>query len=141
MLKKTILFFLEDDTIQILEPQQKNSGIPQGTFLRRHRACKDDDSYVTIADFTVGGEFTLYGRIFFISSCDDITREFMEKLNRPMGDLSTVPDDPYIQKRTLNEYAETHRQRGVVKPEMLKLRQFLANDGHVLRFYAYWYYH
>ncbi|KAH0785038.1 EF-hand domain-containing family member C2 isoform X2 [Histomonas meleagridis] len=134
----TILFFLEDDTIQILEPQQKNSGIPQGTFLRRHRARKDDDSYVTIADFTVGGEFTLYGRTFFISSCDDFTREFMEKLNRPMGDLSTVPDDPYIQKRMLNEYAETHRQRGVVKPEMLKLRQFLSNDGHVLRFYAYW---
>lgn len=134
----TILFFLEDDTIQILEPRERNSGIPQGTFLRRHRAKKDDDSYVNVGDFAVGGEFTLYGRTFFISDCDKFTREFMQKLNRPGGDSTEVPPDPYISTRNLREYEETHRNRGVPKPEMLKLRQFLANDGHVLRFYAYW---
>ncbi|OHT05866.1 hypothetical protein TRFO_26209 [Tritrichomonas foetus] len=134
----TILFFLEDDTIQILEPREKNSGIPQGTFLRRHRAKKDDDSYVNVGDFRVGGEFNLYGRTFFISDCDKFTSDFMNKINRPGGESSRVPDDPYLSTRNLREYEETHRNRGVPKPEMLKLRQFLANDGHVLRFYAYW---
>lgn len=134
----TILFFLEDDTIQILEPRERNSGIPQGTFLRRHRAKKDDDSYVNVGDFKVGGEFTLYGRTFYVSDCDKFTKEFMEKLNRPFGETSEVPPDPYLSTRNLREYEETHRNRGVPKPEMLKLRQFLANDGHVLRFYAYW---
>lgn len=134
----TILFFLEDDTIQILEPRERNSGIPQGTFLRRHRAKKDDDSYVNVGDFRIGGEFTLYGRTFYISDADKFTKDFMHKLNRPEGEISKVPDDPYLSTRNLREYEETHRNRGVPKPEMLKLRQFLANDGHVLRFYAYW---
>ena len=134
----TILFFLEDDTIQILEPRERNSGIPQGTFLRRHRAKKDDDSYVNVGDFVIGGEFALYGRVYYISDCDEFTKNFMQKINRPGGPTSEVPPDPYMSTRNLREWEETHRNRGVPKPEMLKLRQFLANDGHVLRFYAYW---
>jgi hypothetical protein len=78
----TILFFLEDDTLQILEPREKNSGIPQGTFLRRHRAKKDDDMYVTVGDFKVGGEFTVYGRTYYLLDCDQFTREFMKRLSR-----------------------------------------------------------
>ena len=136
--KVTILFFLEDDTIQIVEPKVKNSGIPQGTFLRRHRAKKDDDSYVNVGDFQIGGEFALYGRVYFIQEADKFTHEFLAKLRRDGSTEETIPDDPYIQKRELVEYGETHRNRGVAKPEMLKLRQFLANDGHVLRFYATW---
>ena len=134
----TILFFLEDDTIQILEPRERNSGIPQGTFLRRHRAKKDDDSYVNVGDFRVGHEFTLYGRTYFLSDCDKFTENFMAKINRTGEERTRVPDDPYLSTRNLREYEETHRNRGVPKPEMLKLRQFLANDGHVLRFFAYW---
>ncbi|EAX87685.1 MGC84469 protein, putative [Trichomonas vaginalis G3] len=136
--KVKILFFLEDDTIEIVEPRVKNSGIPQGTFLRRHRAKKDDDSYVNVGDFHIGEEFSLYGRVYFIQEADKFTHEFLDKLNRDGRTDETIPDDPYIQKRTLVEYNETHRNRGVPKPEMLKLRQFLANDGHVLRFYATW---
>ena len=134
----TILFFLEDDTIQILEPRERNSGIPQGTFLRRHRAKKDDDSYINVGDFVIGGEFTLYGRTYFISDCDKFTSDFMNRIKRPGFETSAVPPDPYMNTRNVREYEETHRNRGVPKPEMLKLRQFLANDGHVLRFYATW---
>ena len=31
--KCVIYFYLEDDTIQVLEPKQENSGIPQGTKI------------------------------------------------------------------------------------------------------------
>ena len=31
--KCIIYFYLEDDTIQVLEPKQENSGIPQGTKI------------------------------------------------------------------------------------------------------------
>ena len=31
--KCKIYFYLEDDSIQVIEPQVKNSGIPQGQFL------------------------------------------------------------------------------------------------------------
>jgi hypothetical protein len=134
----TIYFFLEDDTLQIYENRDRNSGMPQGTFLRRHRAKKDDDFYVTVGDFKVGSEFTIYGRTYFISDCDPFTRNFLDRLHREGAPGSELPPDPYLNTRTLREYEETHRNRGVPKPEMLKLRQFLANDGHVLRFYALW---
>jgi hypothetical protein len=32
-----IQYFLEDDTIKISEPREENSGIPQGSFLKRHK--------------------------------------------------------------------------------------------------------
>jgi hypothetical protein len=106
--------------------------------LRRHRAKKDDDTYVTVADFAVGGEFHVYGRTYYLLDCDQFTRDFLARLNRPSGAPTRSPPDPYTSRRQLREYEETHRNRGTPKPEMLKLRQFLANDGHVLRFYAFW---
>ena len=32
-----VYFYLEDDSIQVVEPRQKNAGLPQGTLIRRHR--------------------------------------------------------------------------------------------------------
>jgi len=136
--KVVIMFFLEDDTIQIVEPQVKNSGIPQGNFLRRHRAKKDDDSYVNVSDFHINSEFSLYGRTFFITDADKFTHEFLSKLGQDSASNTTIPEDPYTNNRETVEFAETHRNHGTAKPELLKLRQFLANDGHVLRFYALW---
>lgn len=31
----TILYYLEDNSIQLIEPKLENSGIPQGAFLKR----------------------------------------------------------------------------------------------------------
>lgn len=37
-LRKCVLYYyLDDDTIHILERRQENSGIPQGIFLKRHK--------------------------------------------------------------------------------------------------------
>lgn len=33
--KVLIYFYLEDNSIEIIEPKQMNSGIPQGSFLKR----------------------------------------------------------------------------------------------------------
>lgn len=49
-----VLFYLEDGTMQILEPKIENSGIPQGAFLRRHRFPKADGSgFFTMDDLRV----------------------------------------------------------------------------------------
>lgn len=41
--KCIINYFLEDDTIHIYEPKIENSGIPQGTFLKRHKLPFPED--------------------------------------------------------------------------------------------------
>lgn len=43
----------------------KNSGIPQGTLIRRHRIplqAPNDDQFYTVEHFNVGNEIVLYGR-------------------------------------------------------------------------------
>jgi hypothetical protein len=40
--KIRVLYYLEDDSMQISEPKEENSGIPQGVFIKRHRIPKPD---------------------------------------------------------------------------------------------------
>ena len=66
----TILYYLEDDSIQVNEARQENSGIPQGTLIRRHRIPKpapSDDAFFDVDAFNVGNNVTLYSRSFTIT--------------------------------------------------------------------------
>ena len=38
--KVTVLYYLEDNTIQVNEPKEENSGIPQGCYIKRHHIPK-----------------------------------------------------------------------------------------------------
>ena len=37
-----LLYFLEDDTLSLLEPRRHNSGLDQGVLVKRHRVPKSD---------------------------------------------------------------------------------------------------
>ena len=43
--KCVVLYYLEDDSMQVSEPKVENSGIPQGVFIKRHRIPKPDEAY------------------------------------------------------------------------------------------------
>lgn len=46
----------------------KNSGIPQGTLIRRHRIplpVPQDDQFYTVEHFNVDKEIIMYGRLVF----------------------------------------------------------------------------
>ena len=75
--KCTMYYYLEDDTIHILETRIPNSGIPQGIFLKRHLVPKPGciDSY-TWKDLNVGIDINFYDRVFHIYDCDEFTRSF-----------------------------------------------------------------
>lgn len=47
-----ILFYLEDDTIQVNEPQLKNCGLPQGTCLKQSYGSLTCSSYLYILPFS-----------------------------------------------------------------------------------------
>lgn len=87
--KCIIYYYMEDDTLHIIEPRIENSvifiiiiyyqGIPQGVFLKRHKVPKDDtptSDYITFMDLNIGWNFTVYGRVFRIVKCDEFTRRF-----------------------------------------------------------------
>ena len=52
--KVTLLYYLEDHSIQISEPRQVNSGTPQGIFLKRQTVLKPDGEPIYMEDLRVG---------------------------------------------------------------------------------------
>ncbi|XP_071799106.1 EF-hand domain-containing family member C2-like [Asterias amurensis] len=137
--KCKIYLYLEDDSIQVIEPQVSNSGIPQGTLIRRHRIPlppPNDDQFYTMEHFNIGTEIMLYGRTFKITGCDQFTYNFLRKTGVRVNPPETkTPDDPYTNfRKGIDESQQPLRPYEKVDT----LKQFLDHDRHVLRFYCYW---
>ncbi|XP_069492602.1 EF-hand domain-containing family member C2 [Ambystoma mexicanum] len=133
-----IYFYLEDDTIQVVEPQVKNSGIPQGTIVRRHRIPLPppyDEEYYKVDHFNINKEVVFYATPYKIINCDQFTRNFLTKLGVRLNPPGCVPEDAYSTMRK--------REQDAMKPlrpydRFDTLKQFLEHDRHVLRFYCIW---
>ncbi|KAH1186802.1 EF-hand domain-containing family member C2 isoform X1 [Mauremys mutica] len=133
-----IYFYLEDDTIQVVEPQVKNSGIPQGTIVRRHRIPlppPNEDQFYTVDYFNINTEVIFYARRYKIVDCDQFTKIFLRKLGVRLNPPAYHPEDPYTRDR--QKIADSMKP---LRPyeRCDTLRQFLEYDGHVLRFYCIW---
>jgi len=76
--KCTMLYYLEDDTIHILEDRMENAGLPQGVFLKRHKVPVDGrtSSAYHWTDISVPMDLKIYERVFRVYNCDDFTRSF-----------------------------------------------------------------
>ncbi|XP_010612376.1 EF-hand domain-containing family member C2 [Fukomys damarensis] len=134
-----IYFYPEDDTIEVNEPQVKNSGLPQGTFIRRHRISlppPNDDQFYTVYDFNINIDIIFYGRTFKIYDCDKFTKNFLRKIGVKLNPPGQCPKDPYLKMRKEKlEHVEPRRPY----ESFDTLRQFLEYDGKVLRFFCLWY--
>nr|CAD7430589.1 unnamed protein product [Timema monikensis] len=136
--KCKIYFYLEDGTVQVVEPKVANSGIPQGTLISRQRipfpAPRDSDFYDMI-NFNVNREVELFGRVFKITNCDRFTRVFLNRMGIAVPDPVNSPSDPYsVERDKLADRMLAKHPNNAVDT----LRQFLAHDRQVLRFYGYW---
>lgn len=77
--KVEILLYTTDGTMEIKEPKQDNSGLPQGMFLKRHKIIKgtNDDGtrdFFDYRDMLVGCDLKVYGRTYRIYDADPYTR-------------------------------------------------------------------
>ncbi|XP_077920036.1 EF-hand domain-containing family member C2 isoform X4 [Halichoerus grypus] len=133
-----IYFYLEDDTIQVNEPALKNSGMPQGTFIRRHRISlppPDEDQFYTVHHFNINIDIIFYGWTFKIYDCDTFTKNFLKKIGVKLNPPGQCPEDPYMKMRR-----ETLDCMEPLRPyeSFDTLKQFLEYDRKVLRFFCLW---
>lgn len=133
-----IYFYLEDDTIQVVEPRTKNASYNQGTLINRHRIPRPkpyDDTFYSVEDFNVQKEVEFYGKRFKITDCDQFTRNFLTKLGVRVVDPIEPPKDPYKHLREVQDGSQ-NPLRPYERVDTLK--QFLDHDRHVLRFNCVW---
>ena len=147
--KCTMYYYLEDDTIHILETRVPNSGIPQGIFLKRHLVPKVNsiESY-TWKDLAVGSDIEFYGRFFRIIDCDEFTRAFYADQGITQAPAEALPNDPFQNTRAMVGFRQNPPDRAEVKEYIevqLKggrpnknLKSFLDNDRKVLSFAILW---
>lgn len=80
----TLHYFLEDSTFEMFADKVVNSGIQGGPFYRRDVIKKcvpggnggSTDELLRIEELSVGGTFSVLGRDFFVTDCDEFTREY-----------------------------------------------------------------
>jgi hypothetical protein len=144
--KVIIYYYLEDDTCQISEPKQDNSGIPQGILIRRHRFPGPNGAYLEPADLRIGSDLAIYGRTIRVTNCDPFTREYYLHLGIEQDEPHTEEVDPFLATReglgkkeakAPRTYEKVYREcmlgGGHINKDM---QQFLEKDRKVLRFYA-----
>lgn len=141
---------MDDDTIHIYEPKIENSGIPQGTFLKRHKLPFPDDQskYYTWRDLNIGVNFNVYQRVFRIVNCDDFTRRFYSNEGQPLNPAEGYPEDLFSKTRAMINFKQTPPDQAELKNYIevqLKggrpnkaLESFLNNDRKVLAFNILW---
>lgn len=135
--KIKLVYYLEDDTIQITEPRS-DSGIIKGCLVSRQRIKKPvsfSDDIVTLLDLNVDKNITLLDRVYHLTDCDAYTRQFMERLGIAVPKPVETPLDPTTELR--------RREKESMVPKHpfakdFRFAQFLQNDRKVLRFSGYW---
>ena len=83
--KCMLYYYLEDDCLQIFEPAEENSGLPQGCLVRRHRVPKPDGSYYSMSDLQIGAVIDVYKKMIHIYDCDDFTRRTLTERGLPVS--------------------------------------------------------
>nr|XP_023021361.1 EF-hand domain-containing protein 1-like [Leptinotarsa decemlineata] len=125
-----IIYFLEDDTITVMEPKTPNSGIDQGRLIRRSKIPKNDmGAYWHWKDLNVGKDILFNGVVFHTVDCDLFTREYMASQGLVMADPEEMPVDPYTFNRQQLQARGSVTKTGRCDD---KLRRFLEYDGKVL---------
>ncbi|XP_049888061.1 EF-hand domain-containing protein 1-like, partial [Pectinophora gossypiella] len=130
-----IIYFLEDDSMTVMEPRVRNSGIWQGRLVKRGKIPKNDlGEYWHWKDLDVGKDICIYGKVFHTCTCDLYTREWLESQGIELSKEEEIPQDPYSQK-------EFWKSQPIPKKPKAKedtLRRFLEYDGKVLAFDVVW---
>nr|XP_029712249.1 EF-hand domain-containing family member C2-like [Aedes albopictus] len=136
--KVKILYYLEDDTMQVSEPRTMNSGIPQGCLVTRQRIPRPppyDGEFTSLLDLNINHTVQLFDRVYTITGCDEFTRKFLNRLGISVQESVEPPIDPSTELRKKQDAAKLAK-RPAYKIDILG--KFLEFDRKVLRFQGFW---
>lgn len=135
--KCNITYFLEDNSLMIVERPQMNSGIPQGTLVNRTQCKNPDGSLIMPQDMRLGALLTIFGRQYRLVDCDYATRKYLRThMNVSESRALTVPRDAYeelrkqVQPGHSEEWGKYHSKKNSNKDFMAaSMGRFVDNSG------------
>ena len=153
-----ILYYLEDDSIQIIEKKTENSGMTQGDLLKRRRIYDTNNNIYNSKNinfpnswknFNLSKNIYIFGKNFRICSCDKFTSDFYKKQNIVLNPPEPIPEIDFSSKYSMLDYDKIKKNIAEIK-EFTEtslngghpnkgLKQFLENDRKVLSFEITWY--
>uniref|UniRef100_A0A9I3CJN5 DM10 domain-containing protein n=1 Tax=Anopheles culicifacies TaxID=139723 RepID=A0A9I3CJN5_9DIPT len=136
--KVRILYYLEDETMQVSEPRTLNSGIPQGCLVTRQRIPRPppyDSEFTSLLDLNINHTVQLFDRVYTITGCDEFTRRFLNRLGVAVPGSTEQPSDPATDLRRQQDSAKMARRPAY---KIDTLGKFLQYDRKVLRFKGVW---
>ena len=166
--KVAILYYLEDDTMELTEPRETNSGLPQGNFVRRHAIemqldegkvsassaeSKSGGGVRTIhwSDIHVGSFLNIYAKKIMVTDADTFTRNYVTE-NGGVAQADPVPLPKNI-KTTWKEFVPEWLQEKVQDQDFKRyceallgktwhnserMSRFIQFNGLSLKFAGYW---
>lgn len=70
-----LYYYLEDDSMCVIEPEVENSGMPQGKLLKRQRLPKNKcGEHYHWKDLNLAVDVCVYGTVYRITHCDAFTQ-------------------------------------------------------------------
>lgn len=128
-----LFYYLVDDSVSMIEPEIKNSGIVQGKFLTRQRLPTGEGAKVlNWRDLNAAMDLVVYGKKIRLYACDGFTREYLTSEGIEVNSNESPPSDYYMTGRA--PPIRSHITPSTGDP----LQKFLTLDRVVLRFYAIW---
>ena len=144
-----------DGSMQLNEMKVKNSGMPAGTMIKRSMVQKEDCSVLTLEEIRLGKVINVYNKLIKIVNCDGSTRRYFSNPTDPdgsgyLGQPEAMKEDRYSKERYAfdrpNERAryidldfkEFLASQSGVEQSRVDRGDFLALDGHELRFKCFW---
>ncbi len=106
--KVVLLYYRADDTVQMTEPREHNSGMTQGQFLCRVAISQlvgpGGAGHLALRDLTVGSHVPIFGREFVVADADAKTRAFFsDSLGVQMAPALSYPVDKFLEKRAAEQ--------------------------------------
>lgn len=152
----TLNFFLADNTVEVKEIQETNSGrYPFPKLLKRQKLSKapnmthcpgmslKTEEFYMPEDLILGNKVNIYGRQCLMYQCDDFTRQWyranFNHEQKPITLPKARPNLIYNPTPAYNGYGTPEDSMGSVhsldpKPPKVDMKKMFKGDMHILRF-------
>ncbi|KAG8194775.1 hypothetical protein JTE90_017217 [Oedothorax gibbosus] len=137
--KVKVLYYLQNDTMEVIEPYVPNSGLVQGTMFKRQVLPhpKGNGRQYLWKDLNIGVDLMVYGISIHLTDCDPWSREYLINAGIELNEAESTPLDPYEQRKYSNAQW-CRKEVPMSNVEDAKLYKFLTCDRKVIRFYGTW---